>query len=87
MNEASSRSHVVATIGITQHTRAMQSIGEGGQEQQQLAPPGAGVQVVTKAKLHLVDLAGGCCLRVCLGGEGVMVVGRRCRWSPRQSCI
>ena len=53
MNEASSRSHVVASITITQHT-SMQPTEKGGYE----AAAAGGVQVVTKAKLHLVDLAG-----------------------------
>ncbi|KAF5829995.1 Kif4a type kinesin-like protein, partial [Dunaliella salina] len=52
MNDASSRSHVVASITITQHT-TMQPSGDGGLE---VSAPG--VQMVTKAKLHLVDLAG-----------------------------
>lgn len=62
MNEASSRSHVVATISITQHTTVLPSEGGGGEGEQQQAGirERVGVQMMTKAKLHLVDLAGAC---------------------------
>lgn len=61
MNEASSRSHVVATIAITQNTTTtmLSSEARGGDDKQHTdAAEGGRVQITTKAKLHLVDLAG-----------------------------
>jgi hypothetical protein len=61
MNEASSRSHVVATINVVQYIPM--AAPEPGADQGQLAADVVaalqqGPQVVTRAKMHLVDLAG-----------------------------